>query len=150
MFNQQHDNVRKNLIAELGSLFERNKILFCLAGRTGQDLRKMGDIYVPKKIDDIDFRVQYKDYDLVTKLRVELEKIGFSLHNWRSRYKLQLEKNLFVEIHFLHHEDKRIFFRKGDEDDRKNFYWPSSQFPPSTTFNINGVNVPIEPAIRDY
>ncbi|HEX5395211.1 MAG TPA: hypothetical protein VFW52_02600 [Candidatus Saccharimonadales bacterium] len=150
MENRLIDNVRKSIVTELGLTLVSYKIPFCLAGRTAQNLVQAGDIYASEQVDDIDFRVMYEDYYRVIKLGSELNKMGYTFHNWASHYKLSIQKSLYIEIHFLHKDGGVMFFRKGDEDNRESIYWPNVEFPPKKRFIINHVVIPVEPRIEGY
>lgn len=130
MNNTRHkDDVRISLILELANFFEKYGIKYLLAFGTARKFYEDREIFKPDEKHDIDFFVWSNYFDNLQNSLKELESSGWvaiSIEPW----KIQLEKNITVEIIFLHKEDDKVCFSTSDPKNGMTCY-------PEAFFEVN-------------
>lgn len=107
------DDERINFILELARFFNKNNIEYLLALGTARMFYEDGDIYKPSETHDIDFHVWSEDFARLKDSLGELESSGWKIISVES-YKIQLEKNVTVEIIFLYKKNDKVCFSTSD------------------------------------
>lgn len=143
--SKQIDVERINLIFELVKFFHEHGVKYLLAGGTACKLHESGAIYKPDEIHDLDFYVWSEHF---ANLRDSLEKLkssGWLIKSVES-YKIQLEKNITVEIIFLYKENDQTCFSTSDPVNGRSCY--SEELFNEDVCKINGEEISI--VSKDY